>query len=238
MNPKKYTKQLDVSYTLGATLTIELLESKPELVRHVYVHSDTQKNDTYSYIEKCCATHHIAISQNNKAFSILSNKENVYFIGEFMKYQDKLDSHGNQVVLVNPSNAGNLGTIIRSMVGFQVLNLAIITPAVDVFDVKVIRASMGSFFHIHFQLFNHFEEYVQQYHHQRYCFMLQAQKSIQDIKMESPYALIFGNEATGLSDEFLKIGESIKINHSSMIDSLNLPMAVGIALFEITKPNF
>lgn len=51
---------------------------------------------------------------------------------------------GNHVVLVNPSNAGNLGTIIRSCIGFGVEDIAIILPAVDLFDPKTIRASMGA----------------------------------------------------------------------------------------------
>jgi tRNA G18 (ribose-2'-O)-methylase SpoU len=34
--------------------------------------------------------------------------------------------------------------------------------------------------------------------------MLQAKKSVRDIKKEKPYSLIFGNEATGLDQSFLK----------------------------------
>ncbi|MGD9605522.1 MAG: TrmH family RNA methyltransferase [Bacilli bacterium] len=238
MNPLKYTKQLNVSYTLGATLTIELLETKPQLVKHIYVHADTERNDTYHFIEKLCALHHISMSQNNKAFNILSNKENVYFIGEFAKFSSDIDAKANHIVLVNPANAGNLGTIIRTMVGFNMLNLAIITPSVDFFDPKVVRASMGSIFHLNFAFFSSFQDYLEKFAHHPYCFMLKGKNELPHFLFKTPYALVFGNEATGLSDQFLDIGESIKINHSSLIDSLNLPMAVGIALYETTKNNF
>ena len=43
------------------------------------------------------------------------------------------------MVLVNPSDMGNMGTIIRTMLGFNYVNLAIIRPGVDVFDPRVIR---------------------------------------------------------------------------------------------------
>jgi TrmH family RNA methyltransferase len=44
--------------------------------------------------------------------------------------------------------------------------------------------------------------------------------------------LIFGNEASGLDYETYKnIGSSVVIAHSDKIDSLALPVAVGIALF-------
>ena len=49
------------------------------------------------------------------------------------------------------------------------------------------------------------------------------------------YALIFGNEATGLPDEFANKGTSVLIRHEKTIDSLNLSMACGIALYEFTK---
>ena len=238
MNPLRYSKQLSVSYTLGASLTIELLQTKPQLLKHIYVHTDTERNYTYWLIAKMCTRYQIPMSQNNKAFNILSNKENVYYIGEFTKFRSNLEASANHVVLVNPANAGNLGTIIRTMVGFNMFNLAIITPSVDLFDPKVVRASMGSFFHLQFALFTSFQDYLKAFSHHPYCFMLKGKNALSQLVLKQPYALVFGNEASGLSDDFLEVGESIKINHSSLIDSLNLPMAVGIALYETTKNNF
>ena len=49
------------------------------------------------------------------------------------------------------------------------------------------------------------------------------------------YSLIFGNEATGLPDEFLGEGHSVRIRHTDNIDSLNLSLAAGIAIYEFTK---
>ncbi len=239
MNPKKYRKEDPISYTLGTTLTIELLKTRPEQVQTVYVHSDTDRNETYAMIESLCAEHGIALVQNNKAFNILSDKDNCFIIGEFRKFENPMEGDFPHVVLVNPSNAGNLGTIIRTAVGFGVGNLAIITPAVDIFDPKVIRASMGSFFHLHFGLFSDFSEYKKAYpKRSMYPFMLQSSQNLSETPIEGKYSLIFGNEATGLPDEYLHIGQSIRIAHSGDIDSLNLPMAVGIALYETTKETF
>ena len=52
------------------------------------------------------------------------------------------------------------------------------------------------------------------------------------------YSLIFGNEAIGLDESFLEIGQSILISHSGAIDSLNLSLAAGIAVYEFTKARF
>lgn len=69
----------------------------------------------------------------------------------------------NHVVLVNPGDMGNMGTIIRTMLGFNYSNLTIIKPGVDVFDPRVIRASMGALFNINFEYFDSFSEYLDKY---------------------------------------------------------------------------
>ena len=55
---------------------------------------------------------------------------------------------------------------------------------------------------------------------------------------KEPYSLIFGPEASGLSDDFLEIGTPLIIKHNKMIDSLNLDNAVSIALYEFTKNEY
>lgn len=47
------------------------------------------------------------------------------------------------VVLHNPSDVGNVGTILRSALGFGFRDVAIIRPGVDPFDPRVLRASMA-----------------------------------------------------------------------------------------------
>jgi RNA methyltransferase, TrmH family len=55
------------------------------------------------------------------------------------------------------------------------------------------------------------------------------------VHFEAPFALVFGSEPAGLSAEYRKVGTSVRIPHGGRIDSLNLPIAVGIALYEATK---
>ena len=69
--------------------------------------------------------------------------------------------------------------------------------------------------------------------------MLQAKVNLSTItSLNGNYSLVFGNEATGLPREFLNIGTPVIINHSDKIDSLNLPIAVSITLYEFTKERF
>ena len=233
---KRYRKDDPVSYSLGITLTFELLRYKTEYVNKVYVHSAMKEGETYDKLRRICGEAGIPIQQTDKIFHVLSQKENCYVIGEFRKFEDVLDPRASHIVLVNPSNAGNMGTIMRSALGFGMNQMAIIRPAVDAFDPKVVRASMGAIFSTDFVYFDSFEEYQKVYgERELYPFMLDAKCSLHDVRPKGRFSLIFGNEATGLPAEFSKIGQSVIIPHSNRIDSLNLPIAASIAMYEATK---
>lgn len=229
---KRYRKDDPVSYSLGITLTFELLRYKTEYVNTVYVHSTMKEGDTYNKLRTICREAGIPIRQTDKIFHVLSQKENCYVIGEFRKFPGKLEKDASHIVLVSPSNAGNMGTIMRSALGFELNQMAIVRPAVDAFDPKVVRASMGAVFSTEFQYFDSFDEYLEQFgQRELYPFMLQAQITLPEISPSGTYSLIFGNEATGLPEEFLDIGTSVIIPHSKRIDSLNLPIAASIAMY-------
>lgn len=232
---KRYRKDALVSYSLGITLTFELLLYKPRAATRVFIHSTMKEGDTLERLKALCQQHGVEIVYTDKIFHVLSQKENCYVIGEFQKYTGELDGEAPHIVLVNPSNAGNMGTIMRSALGFGFEQMAIIRPAVDAFDPKVIRASMGSFFSTNFMYFDSFSEYQERYSDRElYPFMLDAKKALHEIQTGERFSLIFGNEATGLPPEFAEIGTSVIIPHSNRIDSLNLPIAASIAMYATT----
>lgn len=236
---KRYSREDEVSYALGITLTFELLKFAPECATKVYIHSKMEKGEAYNKLEGLCKQLKIPMEFSDKPFNILSQKENCFCIGEFKKFSKPVDKNANHVVLHNPSNAGNMGTIMRSAAGFGITNLVIITPAVDHFDPKTVRASMGALFHLNISVYSSFEDYEKEMGaRQMYPFMLKAKKKLSELEVKEPYSLIFGNEATGLPDSFLEVGMSVIITHSNRIDSLNLPIAASIALYEATKKDF
>ena len=236
---KKYKKTDLESYTLGTTLTLELLNKKIEYVKRIYISSKQEKNETYNKIVEICQDNNIEVIYSDKIINSLSDKDNCYVIGVFQKFSLEIDNSKNHIVLVNPSNMGNLGTIIRSSVGFGINDLVIIKPAVDIFDPKVIRSSMGAIFNIRFMYFDSFDDYKNSLPKREfYPFMLKAKTNLKDIMPIDNYSLIFGNEGSGLPDSFLDVGTPLIIRHTKNIDSLNLDNAVSIALFEFTKNNF
>ncbi len=232
MRLKKYNRDDSHAYAFGVFPTLELLEFQPRQAREVLLHSSGQRNEGVGKIRALCQRYHIPLNTDDKLVERLSSKENTYAIGVFEKYQSTLDSQANHLVLVNPADMGNLGTILRTMLGFGVRDLALIQPAADLFDPRVIRASMGALFQINFAWYDSFEVYRAAFQQHLYPFMTSGAVSLREAIFEPPFALVFGNESSGLSDDFREIGTSVSIPQSAAIDSLNLSVAVGIALYK------
>ncbi|HWT74681.1 MAG TPA: TrmH family RNA methyltransferase [Mobilitalea sp.] len=232
---KPYKKDADYSYTLGAFPTYELIKAKPKQVRKILVDSsftDLEK------LNKLCSEYNISIEINNKLIQKLRDKENSYVAGIFDKYECSMKADKPHIVLVNPSNMGNLGTILRTAVGFGIYDIAIILPGADIYNPKTVRSSMGALFRLNFTQFQSFEEYRQQFpEHEIFTFMLNGEKtlSLRDCPKAELYSLVFGNEATGLDDSYLSVGSSIFIPQSPDVDSLNLTIAVGIGAYVFTN---
>lgn len=232
---KPYKKSYDYSYTLGYFPTFEMLNNQPDLLRVIYASTEAVGSEGFKKIQSL--VRHDKIIVSDKTVIKLSDKGNDYVIGVFTKKDSELDKDDDHVVLVNPSDMGNLGNIMRSMVAFNFKNLAIITPGADEFNPKTVRASMGAIFRIKIEKFSSFEEYLNKYKRPYVSFMLQATKGLKNIsKYDTNYALCFGNEATGLPIEMLN-ADAVKIEQSDEVDSLNLTTAVAIALYEARRIN-
>jgi TrmH family RNA methyltransferase len=228
----KYDKKDPLSYCLGTTLTFELLLRKPTSAKRIYISPKQNRDETYQKLLALAKAQGVEVIENNTKIFSLADKDNVMVIGEFEKFDSPLDPQLNHVVLVHPSNMGNLGTIMRSCAAFNMGGLAIIRPAADAFDPKTIRSSMGAIFSLPFHYYDTFEEYQKSMGDRHYYpIMLQAKTKLPELKKEKPYSLIFGNEATGLDPTFLNIGTPVIIPQSSNVDSLNLDNAVSIAIY-------
>lgn len=231
----KYKKKNTYSYTYGVYPTLELLHYQPSLIRKVILSPRGKDNKGATELLQTCQKRNISVKYSDGLIQKMAQNENTYAIGVFEKYENSITPGTNHLVLVNPSDMGNVGTIIRSMLGFGLYDLALVRPAVDVFDPKVIRSSMGALFRIRFQYFQSFGEYLNKFDNQIYTFMTNAKHTLPEIKFEAPYALVFGNESQGLGNEYLKIGNSVRIPQNNEVDSLNLSIAVGIAAYEANK---
>lgn len=230
---KRYQSDFSHSYCLGVYPTLELIANQPQTILGILLHSKGSKNQGVEKIQKLAGNLQIDVQENDRLVEKLSQRGNTYALGVFKKYKMPIQPHENHLVLVNPSSMGNLGTIMRTMLGFNFRDLAIIEPAADVFHPKVIRASMGACFQVRIQAFRSFPDYWgSQANHNLYPLMTDGKISLPEANLERPYALVFGDESSGLGDEFHQFGTSLRIPQSEVVDSLNLALAVGITLYQ------
>lgn len=236
MKLKRYSKKSTYSFCFGAEPTMELIETKEEKVVKVLLKEEGLKDSAVKKLKKILEKKEIPFEVNDRLIEKISSKGNTYVVGVFEKYECEVSKKKSHVVLVSPRNPGNLGTIIRNMVAFGFEDIVLIKPAVDIFQPSAVRSAMGAMFYINFQYFDSFEEYREVFKgHNMYCFMLDAKKEISEIEFKKPFSLVFGNESKGLEKKFLDYGQPVFIPHSEFVDSLNLSMSVGIALYVVSK---
>lgn len=239
MKFKRYKKTLDYSYAIGTTITIELLRQRPESVIKVFHKSNLKRDETYLKLSDLCSKAAVDLEENDKIFNVMAQKDNSYVMGVFEKFENSVKEADIDLLLVNPSNAGNLGTIMRTMSAFEIRDLHIIEPAVDIYDPKVIRATMGTFFHLRFQRYQSLEEFMRgrRTDCNYYPFMLDAERFLNEAGIKKPACLILGNEASGLPDYYHDLGTPLKIPVAREVDSLSLPIAAALGLYEARFKN-
>ena len=97
---------------------------------------------------------------------------------------------------------------------------------------------MGAAFSLNVRHFDSFDQYRAQYPLRlHFPFMLTGAVPLDEAvqKVDGPFSLVFGNEASGLPDAFAQMGVSTLIPHSHQIDSLNLAIAAGIGMYAFTR---
>lgn len=213
---EKYQATDKTSYILGISLIVEALLEVPENVTKVYLSSKANKNKELDKMLELCKTYHIEVLQDDKTIEKLSLKENCYGIGVFKKYDKYLNSD-KHLVLHGFNNFGELGTIIRSAVSFDFRDIVLVDSELDYFDPKVIRASMGSFFHTNIKQYKNLDDYLKDYNYNIYPFTGDNNRELKTIKVKKPYSIIIPNNYHDLDNRFI---ESYYLKHKNKDVSL------------------
>lgn len=230
-----YKSDLDYSYAPGVFPSIECLLHRPERVRRVLVHSSAAGREGVDRLVELAREIGVRVEEADRALARISGKENCYAAAVFEKFSDALNPDCSHVLLHHPADSGNMGTILRTALGFGVEDIAVIRPCVDPFDPRTVRASMGSLFQLRLRMYDTTEEYLAEAgERDLYPFMLDASVPL-EVALRRPVrrrrTLIFGNEGSGLPSEFARLGQPVRIPSNDRIDSLNLGVAAAIGIY-------
>ena len=146
------------------------------------------------------------------------------------------DNNAPVIILDRVQDPGNLGTIIRTADAVGALGMILLEGCVDAFSPKVVRASMGSLFHLPVIQDVFPEEALTWCYRHGYEPAATALKNAQNMykaDLSKKMAFIFGNEANGVAEELQAAAETrLFIPMAGQAESMNVAMAAGIILFE------
>lgn len=150
--------------------------------------------------------------------------------------EKELDSAKPVLALDGVSDPGNLGTLIRLCDWFGVEQLFCGEGTVDVYNPKVVQATMGSIFRIDFA-FGDLKAFAKENAGKRPIIAADMEgENIYDFKFPENFILVMGSESHGPSKEILAAANhTVTIPKYGGSESLNVAVASGIILSEFRK---
>lgn len=146
--------------------------------------------------------------------------------------------NGNILMLDNIQDPGNLGTIIRSAVAFNIDTIILSKDVVDIYNPKVVRSTQGMIFNINILTKNLENEVIslKKKGYKIYSTNVTFGKELKTIEKNKKFVIIMGNEGSGVSQNLLDLADDylyIPINNNC--ESLNVAVATSIILYEISR---
>ena len=169
-----------------------------------------------------------------KHISLLDTPSSI--MGLCKKKEGKLQ--GEKIVILSKiQDPGNLGTIIRSCLAFNVDTL-VLNNCVDIYNSKVIRATQGAIFNLNIVI-SDLKEIIKDLKKQDFIiYGTSINKGIvlKDVPKQEKNVIIIGNEGNGLTEETEKLCDKfINIEMNKNCESLNVAVATSIILYEFSR---
>ena len=225
LQTKKYRDKKSEFLVEGRHLVLEAY--KTNYLKELLLHEDELfPLDVYTNYMTNNVMHYLSELESPSTIIGVCNKKECNVIGNRVVYLDCIQ------------DPGNLGTIIRSCVAFNIDTLILSKDCVDVYNSKVIRASQGMIFHQNI-IVEDIEKIVPKLKDEGYKIYgtrVTHGKSLKTIEKYSKFVIIMGNEGSGISEVASELcDEYIYIDMNEKCESLNVGVATSIILYELDK---
>lgn len=146
---------------------------------------------------------------------------------------------GEKVLILDQvQDPGNLGTIIRSAVAFNIDTIVLSKNTVDLYNPKVVRSNQGMMFHINI-IVRDIIPFINELKNKDYKIVgtkVTNGKDVRNASIYSHFALIIGNEGKGISEDVDELcDEYLYIKMNDNCESLNASVAASILMYEINN---
>ena len=178
---------------------------------------------------------------NHEIISKISNLDNPPYVIGLCKKKDTSINIGKRILLLDEiQDPGNLGTIIRSAVAFNIDTIILSENCVDLYNPKVIRATQGMIFHTNILSINGMDavKLIKDNNIPIYGTDVNNgvdARSLSDSDKEK-FALVMGNEGNGVRNTIKELcDKNLYINMNNNVESLNVAIATSILLYELGR---
>lgn len=142
-----------------------------------------------------------------------------------------LESKKKILVLDGLADPGNLGTLVRTAVGFGFDAVFLRADSVDLFNPKTVRASKGALFHLPYT-YGNVEDIARFAAHNGFHLYLADLRGmpLASATFSLPLMLVLGSEAHGVSPSLKQKGTAIAIPLAEQVESLNVACAGAVLM--------
>ena len=143
------------------------------------------------------------------------------------------------IALDRVQDPGNVGTILRTADAVGVTGVILLRGSADIYSGKVVRATMGSLFHVPFVTGVTAAELAGFAQKEGLQFLATACDAGAETHFSADFRrgsiVVFGNEANGVSEEILTVSQHIYIPMRGAAESLNVATAATAVLYEALR---
>ena len=196
---------------------------------------EARKNNLIEYIISC-VDENADFYVTKEIMEKISDQKSISYNAAVVKFIPEDSVNGNVIILDNLQDPGNLGTIIRSSVAFNIDTIIISDTSVDLYNPKVVRATEGMIFNLNI-IRRKLEEVIPVLKNLGYKIVgtdVNEGIDVRNISKEN-VAIVIGNEGSGMSDSVRNLcDEFINIKISKACESLNAGVAASIIMYEVS----
>lgn len=229
LQQKKYRKEHKMFIAEGVKVVEELINSHFELYQLFTTQNDFNVIPQSKRVEVTDA--------ELKKISALTTQNTCLALFLMPEENDVLPDDGLIVALDEVRDPGNLGTIIRMCDWFGVNHLVCSKGCVDVYNPKVVQATMGSISRVNV-VYTDLEEYLKNTSLPVYGTFMDGE-NIYTQQLPENGIVVFGNEANGISEAIEQtVTDKIAIPRFGTMqktESLNVATATAIILSEFRR---
>ena len=238
LQQKKYRDKFEKFFVENAVLICDALRSEfffeSLFVTENFIGKNKEKFDFI--LNHTNSKEYYLISEKiNRSFSNLDTPPGICAI--YRKKRKEIDFTKPIIYLNGINDPGNLGTILRSALAFDLENIVVDEKCADIYNPKTISASKDAIFKLNIisdknlEILNQIKEKMKVF-----STRIERSDTLDTLKNEKLFCLILGSESRGVNKELQEMSDAcVRIEMGKKIESLNVASASAIIFYEIYK---